>query len=751
MGYRKHADLSPPLGYPGGPCHVVRRIMEEVSNPSLRDELVEDVEHGLKLNNSQTAKIYDIDKERGKGAIRQLWITRHAQYRMDQRGITVNEIRLALDNFSKVFQRGAELSGQTVRKQSLVKIQSLFSDWAYDAKRGEPLSWTDPQIGLTVIFKLGRNLAEVITTYWKNHPDPRATECPGTRTAYSPPTSQLPGVQTYVTETSKKELPPNTSKPVKDNYQKRQLGPSAPEHKDQALPITPKFEKQRDRSKLNGPNQPQFNAPPGSDKALGGKPLSTKRVRTPGTPGQEYGHPVIEQGYRLHQRRPNILAAEVERGMVRRIALRSIVGGYAPGKPYLPQGRKKQRKQKGKARKYYRINYLRTRATVRPKNKIRYKKLRPKARFKRYKRLSRQKPERVQRRPGGGTMDPKDRTKKWRKDNPGKYREYEKSRRDQIKSEKPKAPPSDFMKKDDKPKKDKYEGFAMSASVQAVVLAFYRVQESPGNLPQNWVKPKDTGTPEGETDDTDINAPPPYEGLSTWVRPDGQKTPKKIPAEKPRQPHVINAPGSAKVIPWNSGMVNNSDYNSVTQTFASMQKTAVQIASIEQRCGKTLHNRAKEINFKKFRVDQKNNMWLFNVTGSSGGSYRVRVKINPKTAVLRDVSKMDVQVSCSCDFWRWQGPEYWARKEGYLYGRPRGAATQPAVRDPNHWNGACKHVLAVFTKVKNYRTRTRRKLGSEDNPHYLADTLSMGRVLLKYSSFDEMLESVVKKYLRGPV
>ena len=74
MGVRE-ADLSPPLGFPGGPCHVVQRIDEEVRNPRMRDTLTDKVEHGEKLTNPEAAKVYSIETDRGGGLFKTIKIT----------------------------------------------------------------------------------------------------------------------------------------------------------------------------------------------------------------------------------------------------------------------------------------------------------------------------------------------------------------------------------------------------------------------------------------------------------------------------------------------------------------------------------------------------------------------------------------------------------------------------------------------------------------------------------------------------
>jgi hypothetical protein len=178
------ADLAPPLGYPGGPCQVTQRIWQEVRNPKLWDELVDDVERGLKLENRDAAKVYDLETERGDGAFKKLEIVPHAQYRMDQRGITVPEIRLALRSFSTTWARGRELAKQTVRKPKLVQLQSLTLQWEEDMARNQPIRWTDPVLKLTLILLVvGKDRVRLVTAYWEGQSDPRG---PGEGTCPAP-------------------------------------------------------------------------------------------------------------------------------------------------------------------------------------------------------------------------------------------------------------------------------------------------------------------------------------------------------------------------------------------------------------------------------------------------------------------------------------------------------------------------------------------------------------------------------------
>ena len=97
----------PPLGYPGGPCHVIHRIEDEIKNPKLKDDLIDDVEENRDLSNPEAAKIYDLELEKGPQRapenFKRMSIGPHTQYRMDLRGVTVSEVRLALQHFVKAW------------------------------------------------------------------------------------------------------------------------------------------------------------------------------------------------------------------------------------------------------------------------------------------------------------------------------------------------------------------------------------------------------------------------------------------------------------------------------------------------------------------------------------------------------------------------------------------------------------------------------------------------------------------------
>jgi hypothetical protein len=163
---------------------------------------------------------------------------------------------------------------------------------------------------------------------------------------------------------------------------------------------------------------------------------------------------------------------------------------------------------------------------------------------------------------------------------------------------------------------------------------------------------------------------------------------------------VYDSPGSARVIPRNHDFVNN--------------KAAARMAEIRDKCDPRVQGQAGSLVPSLKRVNMKHLKWLFRVPASKGAPYTVHVKALAKGSVTA-LSKMDILVSCSCPYWQWQGPEHWAKLEGYLYGKPRGTATKPLTKDPDGKHRACKHVLAVLAKMAQWTlSRPVKKRGSRE-------------------------------------
>jgi hypothetical protein len=132
-------------------------------------------------------------------------------------------------------------------------------------------------------------------------------------------------------------------------------------------------------------------------------------------------------------------------------------------------------------------------------------------------------------------------------------------------------------------------------------------------------------------------------------------------------------------------------------------RVAATMADISGKTGPLVHQRSQGLQVNRKRFSPTRGFWTFTVIGAKGTPYTVRLKGIRKTKAMVNLSKAQVKCSCSCPFWRWQGPEHWGKQNGFLYGRPRGTASKPVIRDPKEKHWACKHILAALRTAQSYR------------------------------------------------
>jgi SWIM zinc finger len=84
--------------------------------------------------------------------------------------------------------------------------------------------------------------------------------------------------------------------------------------------------------------------------------------------------------------------------------------------------------------------------------------------------------------------------------------------------------------------------------------------------------------------------------------------------------------------------------------------------------------------------------FIFNVDSGNGAK---TVK-----AAMSDIDH--VALSCTCPFWRYNGPEYNARHNNYLLGNPSGTAAPPNQKDPERKYWLCKHAYAVVIRLQDF-------------------------------------------------
>lgn len=118
-------------------------------------------------------------------------------------------------------------------------------------------------------------------------------------------------------------------------------------------------------------------------------------------------------------------------------------------------------------------------------------------------------------------------------------------------------------------------------------------------------------------------------------------------------------------------------------------------------------DRARDVAVQVKRIDRKNLRWIFAVKGNH--DYTVKLRAMRKGNVTQ-LAKMDLELSCTCPAWRWQGPEFHSTGEDYQLGKLQGTASAPDIRDPERQNFVCKHVAAVLQFTKDWSIPLPRKV-----------------------------------------
>lgn len=130
-------------------------------------------------------------------------------------------------------------------------------------------------------------------------------------------------------------------------------------------------------------------------------------------------------------------------------------------------------------------------------------------------------------------------------------------------------------------------------------------------------------------------------------------------------------------------------------------KTADTIPMIRRRAERALFEKARSRPASLVKFEKRRLTWTF-----KSGKWQVKLRALPAAGEKAvNVMKMHIRCACSCPFWRWQGPEHWGKKYKWQYGRPRGTATFPKIRDPKFRKPVCKHVLAVFDYVQSQKLK----------------------------------------------
>lgn len=105
------------------------------------------------------------------------------------------------------------------------------------------------------------------------------------------------------------------------------------------------------------------------------------------------------------------------------------------------------------------------------------------------------------------------------------------------------------------------------------------------------------------------------------------------------------------------------------------------------------------------RAMPKYGRWLFTVQCTekwSKGPYDVRFKlIKQKGKKTKGVLGREIEMSCSCNAWRYNGADWNAKTKNYSE-RQFSNGQSPDIRDPNRKYLICKHIAACVPILQGY-------------------------------------------------
>jgi hypothetical protein len=170
------ADLSPPLGVPGGVEYTKERIENAIDDEELESQLVQTVYKGEGISNRDAWLVYgqdDCNMLQNLKLFKGFCTSAHGMFRMDQRGISVDDL-------------GRYFAALEMFLESRAKITSLQPFISQVLSGRGQIKWTNTaNRGLTVVFERKGNIAKIITAYFKGKDDP----------VYRPPTPSYVGVR----------------------------------------------------------------------------------------------------------------------------------------------------------------------------------------------------------------------------------------------------------------------------------------------------------------------------------------------------------------------------------------------------------------------------------------------------------------------------------------------------------------------------------------------------------------------------
>lgn len=186
-----------------------------------------------------------------------------------------------------------------------------------------------------------------------------------------------------------------------------------------------------------------------------------------------------------------------------------------------------------------------------------------------------------------------------------------------------------------------------------------------------------------------------HDGIGAWGKGEWDSSSKTKYPYRDGVPNTVNASAEFVLARWEAEQAPVRRIEAAKRT-----KIAVRLDAIVSGLNPKFVARSKRCAVSLKRSDSRNLRWILAVDCGNGPK-AVKVKGYRDSRVTK-LSKMDLDLTCSCPAWRWLGPEHHSKREDYLDGKPRGTASVPVIRDPEGINRVCKHVAAVLSHVRDW-------------------------------------------------
>jgi hypothetical protein len=182
-------------------------------------------------------------------------------------------------------------------------------------------------------------------------------------------------------------------------------------------------------------------------------------------------------------------------------------------------------------------------------------------------------------------------------------------------------------------------------------MSFLIDEETAESRSRTYREPANTGAPNGDNDVADWP-----EGTTNWSATSGHPPARynrnqdsKHPASPLDTGSTSDTGTSSKVIPEGKDFENKED--------RTYRKSAIRMDQIRKYVSEAVQEKAKSYTPVLSKVDKTRSLWMFTV-----GKWKVKVKAKfPPRGTKFD--KATLHLTCSCPFWRWQGPEHWGTEE----------------------------------------------------------------------------------------